>query len=68
MRVRRQALAAGLAPEVVELVLGQAALEEGPRVDARRGVALVEDLVARPVVLAAEEVVEPHLVELAADA
>ena len=47
MRVRAQALARHrLAPEVVELVLGQATLEEGPGVDPGRRVALVEDLVA----------------------
>jgi hypothetical protein len=53
---------------VIELVLGQAALEERPRVDPGRGVALVEDLVAAAAgltetVLAAEEVVEADLVE-----
>ena len=36
-----------LLPEVVEVVLGEPALEEGAGVDARRGVALEEDLVAR---------------------
>ena len=50
--------------EVVELVLGQPALEEGAGVDARRGVALEEDLVAHARgVLAAEEVVEADFVE-----
>ena len=66
MRVGAQALAGyGLAAEVVELILGQAALEERPGVDARSGVALVEDLVTcRAVgVLAPEEVVEADLVE-----
>ncbi len=64
MRVRAQALAFDLAPEVVELVLRQAALEEGPRVDPGRRVALEEDLVAAArVVLALEEVVEPDLVQ-----
>ena len=54
----------GLAPEVVELVLGQAALEEGAGVDPGRRVALVEDLVADPLaVLAPEEVVEADLVQ-----
>ena len=49
---------------MVELGLGQPAFEEGTGVDARRGVALEEDLVAHAVgVLAAEEVVEAHLVE-----
>ncbi len=65
VRVRRQARAgAGLAPEVVELVDAQTPLEERAGVDARRGVALVEDLVARTAgVLAPEEVVEADLVE-----
>src|SRR4029078_2773177 len=65
MRVRAQALTRdGLAAEVVELVLGQTALEERPRVDAGRRVALVEDLVSGvAVVLAPEEVVEAELVE-----
>ena len=54
----------GLAPEVVELVLAEPALQEGARVDAGGGVALVEDLVTGvAVVLAPEEVIEPHLVE-----
>src|SRR5262245_55206064 len=58
MRIRRQAATTGLAPEVVELVLGEPALEERSRVDARRGVTLEVDLVAVPAVaLAAEEVV-----------
>ena len=53
-----------LTPEVVELALAQAALQEGPRVDAGRRVALVEDVVAHAArVLAAEEVVEADLVE-----
>ena len=53
-----------LQAEVVELVLGQAALQEGPGVDARGGVALEVDLVAGlAVVLAPEEVVEADLVE-----
>ena len=46
------------------MILGEPALEEGARVDARRGVALEEDLVAHAVgVLAAEEVVEADFVE-----
>src|SRR5206468_2595922 len=50
--------------EVVELVLAEAALQEGTGVDARRGVTLEEDLVAPAVrVLAAEEVVEADFVE-----
>ena len=65
MGIRRQALARHrLTPEMVELILGQAALEESPGIDAWRGVALVEDLVAGlAVVLAAEEVVEPDFVQ-----
>src|SRR5690606_17776178 len=47
-----------------EVGLAQAALEEGARVHAGGGVALVEDLVAAAfVVFAAEEVVVPDLVE-----
>ena len=68
VRVGRQPRAAPavreLLAEAVELRLRDAALEEGPRVHARRGVALEVDLVAAAgVVLAAEEVVEPDLVE-----
>jgi hypothetical protein len=55
---------ADLLAEAVELLLGQPALEEGTRVDAGGGVALEVDLVAAArVVLAAEEVVEAHLVQ-----
>ncbi len=65
--VRRQAGAPAvldLLAEPVELLLGEAALEEGAGVDAGGGVALDEDLVAAAlVVLAAEEVVEADLVE-----
>ena len=66
MRVRRQAAAwvREFLAESVELVLGEPSLEERPRVDAGRGVALDEDLVAGlAVVLAAEEVVEADLVQ-----
>jgi hypothetical protein len=65
VRIAAEALAGDdLAAEVVELARAQAPLEEGAGVDARRGVALVEDLVAHAGrVLAAEEVVEAHLVE-----
>ena len=65
MGVRAQALAwLALPSEVVELVLAQTPLEEGPRVDPWRGVALIEDLVAgRAIVLAEEEVVEADLVQ-----
>jgi len=64
MGVRRQAGAADLAAEVVEIVLRQAPLEERPGVDAGGGVALEVDLIAGlAVVLAPEEVVEPDLVQ-----
>ena len=63
VRVARQATADLLA-ELVEVVLGEAALEEGPGVDAGRGVALEVDGVAGlPVGLAPEEVVEPDVVQ-----
>ena len=64
MGVAGQALAADLEAEVVQLVLGQAALEEGPGIDAGGGVALEVDGVAGLAVgLAPEEVVEADLVE-----
>jgi len=65
VRVARQPHARQrLLAEVVEVLLRQAPLQEGPGVDAGRSVALEEDLVARAaVVLAAEEVVETHLVQ-----
>ena len=66
VRVARQAaaVAADLAAEVVEVVLGEPALQERPGVHAGRGVALEVDVVAGlAVVLAAEEVVEADLVE-----
>ena len=68
VRVRRQAAAqpgvGELLAEPVEPVLGQAALEERAGVHAGGGVPLVEDVVAATgVALAAEEVVEAHLVE-----
>jgi hypothetical protein len=50
--------------EPVELVFGQPALHEGPRVYAGRGVALEVDLVAATLgAVAAEEVVESDLVQ-----
>ena len=53
-----------LLAEAVELLLGQATLEERAGVHARRRMPLEEDLVAAAgVVLAAEEVVEADLVE-----
>ena len=64
MGVAREAVAADLMAEVVELGLAQPAFHVGAGVDAGRGVALEEDLVAEAAVgLAAEEVVEAHLVE-----
>ena len=53
-----------LLAEAVELILGQAALEEGARIHTGGGVPLEEDLVtAAGVVLPAEEVVHAHFVE-----
>ena len=53
-----------LLPEPVEVLLPQPALEVGPGVHARGGVALEVDVVAAAgMVLAAEEMVVPHLVE-----
>ena len=66
VRVARQAAAAAadLLAEVVEVVVGEAALEVRAGVDAGRGVALEVDVVAAAgVVLAAEEVVEADLVQ-----
>ncbi len=62
--VGRQAVAAGLLAEVVELLLGDAPVEEGTGVDAGGGVALDVELVARSVgLLPAEEVLEAGLVQ-----
>ena len=59
--------ASDLAPEVIEIVLGEPAFEERTGVDAGCGVALDVDRVAGlAVVLAAEEVVEADLVEAGA--
>ena len=68
VRVGRQPAAVAavgqLLAEAVQLVLGQPAFQEGPRVDAGSRVALEEHLVTGlAVVLAVEEVVEPHLVQ-----
>ena len=53
-----------LLPEAVELVGGQPSLEVGAGVDAGGGVSLDEDVVtAAGMILAAEEVVEPDLVQ-----
>ena len=67
VRVGRQAVAAELLAEAVELVGGQPALEERAGVHAGGGVALEVDLVAGDLaisVLAPEEVVPADLVEL----
>ena len=62
--VARQPVAADLHPEVVQLLLAEAALEVGPGVHPGSGVALEVDVVAdEAVVLAPEEVVEAHLVQ-----
>ena len=66
MRVAAEAgaAAANLAAELFQIRLVEATLEKGAGVDARRGVALEVDVVARvAVVLAAEEVVEADLVQ-----
>ena len=66
MRVAGQpcAVAADLAAEVVEIVLGESTLEERSGVHARRGMALDVDVVAGlTIVLAVEEVVVAHLVQ-----
>ena len=64
VRVRGEPRTQRLPAEVIEVVLGDPALEIGAGVDAGGGVALEEDLVATAgVVLAAEEVVEADLVE-----
>jgi hypothetical protein len=62
VRIRREALAAGLAPIVVEVLLGEPPLEEGARVDARRRMRLEVDDVAA--LAAAEEMVEADLEEI----
>ena len=62
--VAREPLARDLLAEVVELVLGEAALDEGAGVDAGGAVALEVDEVPEAAVgLPPEEVVEAHLVE-----
>ena len=53
-----------LLTEAIELFTTEATFKEGPRIHARRGVALVEDLVsATGVILAPEEVVVAHFIE-----
>ena len=64
MRIGRESLATDLAAEVLELLLGQPALEIGACVDPRRGVALNEDEVATVILRRrAEEVIEADVVE-----
>ena len=65
MRVAREATPLGqFAAEVLQLLFGDPALEERAGIDARRGVPLEVDLVARVVVAAAaDEVVHRHLDE-----
>jgi hypothetical protein len=64
VRVGRQAVGAALLAEGLQVGLGEAALQERPGVDAGGGVALEEDLVAGPALLAPEEVVEADLEQL----
>ena len=64
MGIARQPVATDLHPEVVEILLAEAALQVRPGVHAGRGVALEVDVVAdQAVVLALEEVVEAHFVQ-----
>jgi hypothetical protein len=65
VRVRGQAATLReLAPEVLELAPADAAFQERPRVNARRGMTLeVDDVALLRVGAALEEVVEAHLVE-----
>ena len=64
MWIRRQSASAHFTAEMIELLLREAALEERGGVDARRGVALEEHLVAESAVgLSPKEVIEPHFVQ-----
>ena len=64
MRIGGQPIARHLEPEVVELLLGEAALHERSGVDTGRSVSLEVHLITgRSVVLAVEEVIEANLVE-----
>src|SRR5439155_15169708 len=63
VRVAGEPGTARLPAEAVEVLLAEPALEERPGIDPGGGVALEEDLVARPAaVLPPEEVVEARLV------
>jgi hypothetical protein len=62
VRIGGEAATIHLAAEASQLLLAQAPLQEGPRVDARRCVALeVDEVAGGAFVLGAEEVVEAHL-------
>ena len=64
VRIRREAAALfHLTPEVLEMLLVEPAFEIRPGVDARCGVSLEIDCVGIRAVVAAEEVVERHLVQ-----
>ena len=64
VRVGRQPAAAGLLPELVQLLLGQASFHERPGVDAGRGVALqVDQVPAMALGRGVPEVVEAHVVQ-----
>ena len=64
MGIRRQAGAADLPPEVLEVGVVEAPFEIGAGIDAGRGVALDVDVIAGlAVVLAVPEVVEAHVVQ-----
>ena len=64
MGIRREAVATDLEAEIVEVLLVETPFEECSGIDAGGGVSLEIDVVAGIVaVLAAKEVVEPHLVQ-----
>ena len=55
-------------PEIVQLLLGETSLQKGPRIYARRGVALKIDEVAGLIAVAGvEEVIEADLEQVARD-
>ena len=63
MRIRRESVSIDLAPEMVELLLGDPAFQESAGVDAGGGMALKVDRIAgKPVALSAKEVVETNVV------
>src|SRR6185437_9131844 len=64
MRIRREPAPADFHAEAVELVFGQAAFQERTRVDARAGMALIENQIARMVLARrAPEMVETDVVQ-----